>query len=63
MTLLALAAAEELAPLWLPNWAFPLIAVVGFVTLALITWSFRDVANRHSEKVERAERARGTGQH
>ena len=26
-------------------------------------WSFRDVANRHADKLQRAEQAHGTGQH
>ena len=52
MSLLAhvLAATEEPAPLILPNWAFALIAFLVFLTLAFISWSFRDVANRHSDK-------------
>jgi hypothetical protein len=53
MTFLAIAATEELAPLWLPAWGFPLVAAIGFATLAVVCWSFRDVANRHSQKVDR----------
>ena len=60
MSLLALAASEELAPLWLPNWGFPLIAAVGFFVLGYATWSFRDVANRHSQKLDRANNTHGT---
>jgi hypothetical protein len=29
---------------------FPIIAAAAFVALGLITFSFRDVANRHSHK-------------
>jgi hypothetical protein len=63
MTLLAIAAAEELAPLWLPAWGFPLIGVLGFATLGFVCWSFRDVANRHSQKLERANNPRETIHH
>lgn len=63
MSLLALAATEELAPLWLPSWAFPLIGAIGFFALGFICWSFRDVANRHALKVQRAGGTHGTDQH
>lgn len=46
---LALAETEELAPLIMPPLAFAAIAVVVFVALAVVSWSFRDVANRHTE--------------
>ena len=48
---------EELAPLLMPPLAFAGIAAAIFVVLALVSWSFRDVANRHSDKV------RSTGDH
>ena len=52
MLLLAVAAAEEhAAPLIMPNWAFPLVAFIVFVTLGFVAWSFRDVANRHAGRV------------
>lgn len=60
MTLLAIAAAEELAPLVLPTWGFPLIGAIAFATLGLVCWSFRDVANRHSQKLDRANDTHGT---
>ena len=41
---------EELAPLILPPFAFAGIAAAVFLILALITWSYRDVSNRHSDK-------------
>jgi hypothetical protein len=34
----------------IPAVAYGIIALVSFVALALITWSYRDVANRHSHK-------------
>ena len=42
--------AEEPAPLILPPIAFAGIAAGVFILLAFITWSYRDVANRHSDK-------------
>ncbi len=53
MLSIALAVAEheeELAPLIMPPVAFAGIAAAVFLVLALITWSYRDVANRHSDK-------------
>ena len=52
MSLLSIVVAAEEAPaqLVLPNWAFPLIVAIGFVVLALVSWSFRDVANRHADR-------------
>lgn len=52
MTLFATIAAqtEELAPLIMPPAAFALIAISIFFLLGLVSWSYRDVANRHSNK-------------
>ena len=52
MSLLAtiLAETEEHAPLLMPPLAFAGVAVAVFLLLGFVTWSFRDVANRHSEK-------------
>jgi hypothetical protein len=44
---LALAEHEELAPMIAPPWVFAAIAAAIFTILALVSWSFRDVANRH----------------
>jgi len=44
------AALEDQAPLIAPPWVFALVAFACFLVLGLITWSFRDVANRHSQK-------------
>jgi hypothetical protein len=41
---------EELAPMIAPPWVFAVIAASIFAILALVSWSFRDVANRHSDK-------------
>ncbi|WP_341954458.1 hypothetical protein [Salinibacterium sp. TMP30] len=56
-----LASGEELAPLILPVLAFPLIAAVVFTTLGFVTWSFRDVANRHAVQPAKAGDAHGAG--
>ena len=48
---------EELAPLIMPPLAFAGIAAGIFIVLAFVSWSFRDVANRHSDK------AKGAGSH
>lgn len=50
LSTIALAAAEDKIPLFFPSWVFPLIAVAVFVLLGFVVWSFRDVANRHSQK-------------
>lgn len=52
---------EELAPLIMPSWAFAVIAVVVFLLMGLVTWSFRDVANRHSNKTARGGDSHGAG--
>lgn len=46
---------EELAPLIMPPVAFAGIAVGIFLVLALVSWSFRDVANRHGDKTSTAD--------
>lgn len=48
--------AEEVAKqeLFLPIWAFPAIAAAFFVVGAVITFTYRDVANRHSHKTDTA---------
>jgi len=33
-----------------PAYVFGVIAIGIFITLALVTWSYRDVANRHDHK-------------
>ena len=45
-----LAAEEAKITLFFPAWVFPMIAAVVFVALGFVVWSFRDVANRHSQK-------------
>ena len=43
---------EILVALPFPAIIFGVIAISIFLTLALITWSYRDVANRHEHKVK-----------
>jgi hypothetical protein len=52
MLSIALAAAEheELAPMIAEPWVFAVIAAAIFTILGFVTWSFRDVANRHADK-------------
>jgi hypothetical protein len=58
MTHLLLAAAES-APS-VPAFIFPVVAAAVFTLLGFVTWSFRDVAYRHSQKFE-ATRHHETG--
>jgi NADH:ubiquinone oxidoreductase subunit K len=53
MSLFAVTVAQEVhdrAPMVMDIIWFPIIAAAAFVTLGLVTYSFRDVANRHSHK-------------
>lgn len=50
VTVLTESDAHELAPLLMPPLAFAGVAVVLFAALGLVTWSYRDVANRHANK-------------
>lgn len=51
---------EELAPLIAPAWVFALIAAIIFIVLGFVTYSYRDVANRHSDKVAAHDAAHGS---
>ena len=53
---------EELAPLIAEPWVFAVISAVVFLVLALVSWSYRDVAHRHNDKTSGAE-GRGHGHH
>jgi len=52
---------EELAPLLMPPLAFAGVAAAVFVLLGFVTWSFRDVANRHSQKTGGQGGSHGAG--
>lgn len=49
LSTIVLAAEEAKIALFFPAWVFPLIAAAVFISLGLVVWSFRDVANRHSQ--------------
>lgn len=60
MSFLTLLAAEEhhdLAPMIMDPIFFPMIAAGVFILLGFVTWSFRDVANRHSHKTDATGRS------
>ena len=38
-----------------PSWVFGLIAITTFLLLGFVTWSYRDVANRHDHKQSNSE--------
>ena len=59
MSSLIVLAEEALHPLFLPAWVFGLIAVAIFTLLAFMTFSYRDVANRHANKTDKS----GAGHH
>lgn len=52
-------AAEIVNELPMPAWVFGIVAFVALTALAVVTFSFRDVANRHSEKADRYFREHG----
>lgn len=52
-TLIAFAAEEtDHAKIMLETIAFPIIALCTFALLALVTFSYRNVANRHERKAQ-----------
>jgi hypothetical protein len=57
---LALADVTE-HPTWLPHFVFPIIAFLVFLFLGVVTWTYRDVANRHAPKA--AAKANPNGEH
>ncbi|MGK0720714.1 hypothetical protein [Leucobacter sp. W1478] len=63
---IALAAEERhhvVNELWFPAFFFGVIMFVLLAALAAVTFSFRDVANRHAEKAEAYAREHGNTQH
>jgi heme/copper-type cytochrome/quinol oxidase subunit 2 len=50
--LIASAEGEAFVSLPFPAVFFGVIALGVFVLMGLVTWSYRDVANRHSHKVD-----------
>lgn len=60
---LAVVAEEHHGNVALETLPFGIIAAVIFASLALVTFSYRNVANRHSDKVERAEASKDVVHH
>lgn len=50
MHILANAAEAGHVELPFPSFVFGIIAITTFIVLGAITWSYRDVANRHDHK-------------
>lgn len=57
--LTAVLAEAELVQLPMPTWAYGVVPLVIFVALAVVVWSFRDVANRHQAKADAYAASRG----
>ena len=55
---IVLAAGYEEQTLPVPSVIFPIIALGLFALLAAVAWSYRDVAQRHSDRV-RSDASRG----
>jgi len=49
--------------LFLPIWAFPTIAALFFIVGAIIVFTYRDVANRHSHKTQGDDAQSEHGEH
>ena len=47
----------------LPPFVYALIAFLVFLSLAFVVWSFRDVANRHTNTRSRSNHGGGTEHH
>jgi hypothetical protein len=50
MHILAIVTTETPVPLLMPPIAFALIAFGIFLFFGVVTWTYRDVANRHAQK-------------
>lgn len=50
---------HELAPLLAEPWVFAAVAAAIFLVLGFVTWSYRDVANRHSDRVSSHDSGHG----
>ena len=44
------ASGEVVNELPMPTWAYGVVFIVGFFGLAMVTYSYRNVANRHRHK-------------
>ncbi|MFC4225326.1 hypothetical protein [Lysinibacter cavernae] len=52
LSLLAAEGAHEVTELAMPTFMFGGVALVVFAALGVVTWTYRDVANRHHDKAE-----------
>jgi protein-S-isoprenylcysteine O-methyltransferase Ste14 len=50
---------HDLVELPMPTWAYGVLALVVFFSLAVVIWSFRDVSNRHAVKADAYAAAHG----
>jgi hypothetical protein len=57
-----IAAGKVVNELPLPNLAYGLIFLIGFIALAVVTYSYRNVANRHRHKTMNADQS-SSGHH
>ena len=57
-----LAAGEAVNELPWPNAAYGIVAVVVFLLLGMITYSYRNVANRHRHKTQNTDQS-SSGHH
>jgi hypothetical protein len=55
ITSLITAVGEEAHELPMSPFGYAAIAIAGFVALGVVVWSYRDVANRHSDKVSASQ--------
>jgi protein-S-isoprenylcysteine O-methyltransferase Ste14 len=51
-TVLLAAAEAGHTELPIPTWLYGVIALVAFLVLALVIWSFKDVSNRHALRAD-----------
>lgn len=59
----AAAGAGHINELPFPPFVFGLVVLILFIVLGFVTFSFRDVANRHIEKAEAYAREHGAEEH
>lgn len=60
MSIMTVVLAEaEHVQLFMPTWAYGLIALVVFFVLGFVVWTYRDVSNRHRAKAAAYAAAHG----
>lgn len=63
VTALVLTETVHARELPIPTWAYGLITLLIFAVLGIVTYSYRDVANRHRAKAEAYAARHGEGGH